>query len=133
MTFGPTAVQTAIYSRLTGDATLMALINGVYDFVPDNKAFPFVTIGMADWTDRGSHTTEGYTGLVTVNSWTQARGRKTNLAILDEIDRLLHNVSLSVSGWGVISLRRDMTTVLVEDDAVTYHGIIRFKFLIGET
>ena len=133
MSFGPKEVQITLYNMLTGDVTLMALITGVYDFVPDNKAFSFVTIGEADWSDRGSQTTEGYTGTITINTWTQARGRATAHAIMAEIDRIIHNASASISGWSSLSLRRDFSTILVEDDAVTFHGVQRFKILIGQT
>ena len=133
MSFGPKATQQAIYTALTGDSTLMALIQGVFDNVPDNQTFPYITIGEGDWNDRGSHSTEGLTGSITINTWSQARGRKTVLDIQAEIDRILHNTNVSISGWSIISLRRDFSTILVEDDNLTYHGVSRFKILIGQT
>ncbi len=37
-------LQKAIYGALTGDSTLMAMITGVHDHVPQETAFPYVTV-----------------------------------------------------------------------------------------
>lgn len=132
MSYAPEQLQVAVYTALTADATLMALITGVFDFVPDGKAFPFVTIGEAEFQDRGSHNTDGWTTVMTVNTWSRARGRKGAYDIMTEIDRILHNGSLTISGSRAIVLLRDTATVLVDPDAVTYHGVQRFKLLLAE-
>lgn len=36
------AVQKAVFEVLNGDATLMGMVNGIYDAVPENSAFPYI-------------------------------------------------------------------------------------------
>lgn len=133
MTWAPIEYQKRIYEILTGDSTLMAKVSGIFDNVPQNQAFPFVKIGFDEFTDRGSHTTEGWDAILVINVWAQGSGRKAVHEIQADIDRLLHRQDLTVSGWTEVSLRRDFSTVFVEDDDVTYHGVQRFKLLTGET
>jgi len=131
MTFAPYEVQKRIYEILNNDYDLKEIVTGVYDFVPDDQKFPFVVIGEADWTDRGSESTEGYSGVLTMHVWDRGRGRKTVLSIQKRIDELLHKVDPNVNGWVDISFRRDFNNVMIDPDAVTSHGVQRFKILIG--
>ena len=132
MTWGPTQVQKRIYEVLSADATLTGLVNGIYDHVPQEQDFPFITIGEAAYTDRGSYTTEGWTGTITINVWAQNYGRLQVQNINAEIDRLLHCQDLSMDGWSTLSLRRDFVEILVEDDNTTFHGIQRYIILMGD-
>lgn len=69
-------VQTAMYSRLTGDTTLMALLTAVYDFtaVPDDAAFPYVTIGDATETPLNAFGRRGYATRHLVHIWDSGYG-----------------------------------------------------------
>lgn len=132
MSYAPKELQIAVYNKLTGNTALMAAITGVYDFIPDRQSFPFVTIGEGDFQDRGSHDTDGWTAVITINTWSRARGRKGAYDIMALIDTAMHNGSLSITGSRALVLRRDTSTVLVDPDAVTYHGVQRFKLLLAE-
>jgi len=128
MTWAPYEYQKRIFEILnTG-----TLSGKVYDRVPDQKAFPFAVIMNADeWTDRGSHTTDGWDGLFEIHTFTQGLGRKANLDLQAYIDGLLHNQNLAANGWVDLSFRRDFTTVFIEDDNTTFHGVQRYKLLTG--
>lgn len=82
-------IQTAIYARLTGDATLTALITGVFDEVPDNQPFPYVTIGDFDSSEWRTHDRPGYEVVGSIHVWSKARGNKESLDIGNAIGRLL--------------------------------------------
>jgi len=93
-----TNVQTALYAKLTGDATLMALITGVYDDVPTGTALPYVVFG--EWTDESDDTMGAnhreLTFVLEVHS--EYLGFKESLNIADEVKRVLHKCSLTVTG-----------------------------------
>lgn len=131
MSYAPHEFQLSLYGKLTADSTLMALITGVYDYVPQNQAFPFITIGDVAWNDRSSHTTDGYTGDFTIHVWTEAHGRKTNYAIQKRIDELINTGTITISGWNNLSMRRTLTNTLVEADTLTVHGVCRYRIYIG--
>lgn len=139
MSSGPLELQKAVYSSLSSDTDLRSKIglNRVFDSVPDRQAFPFVTIGEAEFAPFDSHTQDGFEGTFLVHTWTRnssagARGRAEAHAIMSDVYRILHNVDLTVSGYRVIVLRFDFSNVVVDPDGLTYHGVTRFKFMMGE-
>lgn len=134
MAWTPRELQKALFTELTGASALTTLLGGsyIYDHVPQEHDFPFVVIGEADLTDRGSHTTEGFTADLTVHSWVRSKGRKDLHLIMEQIDTALHNVSISVSGHNLLTLRREFNNTLVEPDGVTYHGVQTFRALIEQ-
>ena len=46
---------------------------------------------------------------------------------MDRIHDLLHNHSLSVTGFNLINLRFEFSDILRDPDGVTRHGIMRFR------
>ena len=132
MTWGPTEVQKSIYQIFTSDATLMAKVTGVCDHTVHEQAFPYITIGQASFTDRGSYTTQGWRGEITINTWSRSYGRLEAQEIMAEIDRLLHCQDLNMTDWSTLNLRRAFNEILVEDDSVTYHGVQRYTLYMGD-
>jgi hypothetical protein len=125
-------LQKAIYDALTGDSDLMALITGVFDNVPQGQAFPYVTIGDDILTDWASHTFDGASIEASIHAWARANGRKGCKSIQAEIRRILHDVSLSVSGFKTVSLRQTFENTMLDPDNETYHGVQRFSVLLSE-
>lgn len=133
MSNGPLKLQKAIYAALTGDATLMAKIRGVYDSVPQAQEFPFVVIGEADFDPFDSHSQNGFEGILTIHTWARGRGRAQVLDIQDDLYRILHKNYFNLTGYRVIVNRFQFQQTLVDPDSVTYHGITRFRIMMGET
>jgi len=146
VTWAPKETQIAIFTQLGTDTTLVGLLGGtvapggdpkVYDFVPDNKSFPYVTLQILPWKDRGNHTDEGLECELQINVFHQptttnpVRGNKTVQAIQARIDELLHKQSFCIDGWNILGLRRTFVDILTDPDNVTKHGIQRFKLLVG--
>ena len=135
MTWAPTETQKAIYALLNADATLTSLLGAskIFDHVPDNTSYPYVVLMIFPFSDRGSYTTEGLDTLFQVSTWVRGSGRgdKEVQAIQKRIDELLHKANLSIEGWGIISLRRELIEIVTEEDNVTKQGIQRFRLLMG--
>jgi hypothetical protein len=127
-------LQKDIYSTLTGDVTLMAKINGVYDFIPDNKPFPFVRVGEINLTDSGTHTFNGFEVEFVIDLWHRPpnRGKAALHGIMDDIYRLLHKATFSIPNYTVYVSRFISSSIIVEEDNVTYHGITKFRIILGE-
>jgi hypothetical protein len=66
-------VQTAVYSAITGDATIMAKITGVFDFPPKDQPYPFVTIGEATVIPWRTHSQPGVEATLTLHIWSATR------------------------------------------------------------
>ena len=149
MTWAPMEVQKEIFLLLSaddeiidylgGDSTTDATTNMVYDYVPDNSPYPYITLDILPWDDRGNHTFEGLECDFQINvlykpdaSNNNQRGNKPIQLIQYRIDQLLHNVNLCIDGWNSLQLRRTVIDIETDADNVTKHGIQRFNLLIGE-
>lgn len=125
-------LQKAIYTALTGDSALMAIITGVHDHVPQDTAFPYVTIGEStavDWR------TVGYDGMeltLVLHVWSRERGCREAKLILAEIHRILNDAKLTVPGHVLVWLHFEFSQTLPDSDGVTYHGIARYNAITHE-
>lgn len=120
-------LQAAIYAKLTGTG---GLSQPVYDNVPVGAVLPYVTIGEDTSIDWGSKTEDGEEVTITLHAWSSYRGKKEAKEIMAAIYALLHRQPLTVTGFMVVWIRHDFSTVQLDPDGQTYHGIIRFRALI---
>lgn len=123
------ALQRAVHATLTGDADLTTLLGGtkVYDYVPRNASFPYITFGQSterDWSTGGD---EGHEHVVTLRVWSDARGRKQIQSIVDAVRAVLHDASPALTGHRLINLRHEFTEVRRTGDGETLRGLIRFR------
>ena len=121
------ALQKAVFEALTANANLMGAISGVYDHVPADSAFPYVTIGETTVTDWSSKTFDGQAHSVTLHVWSRARGRKELKEILALTYDTLNGAALSIEGQQLVDLRFDFAQTLLDADGLTFHGIQRYR------
>lgn len=146
MTWAPQETQISIFNVLKGDSALMALLGTtvggaqkVFDHVPDNTAYPYITLQINPWEDRGNYTDEGLKALLSIHTWYQpdasssftGRGDKQVQLIQKRIDELIHKGQFPISGWRKVVLRRATINILVEPDNVTRHGVQQFNLYLG--
>ena len=120
-------LQKAVYQALTADAALMAIVNGVYDFVPASAAYPYAVIGEMTGADRSTKTTGGMEFRFFVRVFSREGGRKQAASAMERIHAVLHHAALSVTGQTLVSLRCEGSEIRLEDDGATYQGILRFR------
>lgn len=101
----------AVQNRLTGDATLVALLSGGFhrDLARSDTTRPFVVIGSPIATDaqtfNGSRHWQDC--LILTKACGTAAQRATLLQIADRIDVLLQDHGTTLDGVGVVKLRRE--------------------------
>jgi hypothetical protein len=112
----------------------MSMVLGVFDHVPDNQDFPYITLQIKPWLDRGSETWEGLEATIQINVWyyRPGAGDLEVQKIQKRIDELLHNKDVCIDGWNIIAFRRTMIDILVDPDNITLHGVQTYKLMIGE-
>jgi hypothetical protein len=146
--WAPKEVQKEIYLLLIHDSEIIDLLGGdsdedstsdkVFDFVPDNTNYPYITLQILPWLPRDNATHDGLACEFQINTWYAPKGlnsRRGNRPVQDiqeRIDQLLHNTNLCVDGWNSLQLRRSFIDIQTQDDNVTKHGIQRFNLMIGE-
>lgn len=140
MTWAPTEAQKKIYEILSTDSALQTLLGGspsdtkVYDSVPDDKAYPYVTMQIKPMTNRANHDWDGVGFKYQINVWYRAPGQGDLKVqeIQKRIDELLNNQDICIEGWNIIVHRRVTTDILDEPDGRTKHGIQIFNLMLGE-
>lgn len=140
MTWAPQEFQKIVYETLSSDSQLQTLLNGtvsdkkIYDNVPENKVYPYVTIGDGIFEDRSNQSWRGWQSSPQINVWYRGpgRGKKAVQDIQARIDFLLNNIDVCVDGWNIIVFKCQTVDVVIEQDNVTLHGVQIFNLMLGE-
>lgn len=119
-------IQQALYDVLTGDATLMDDVEGVFDHVPDGTQFPYVTLGAATAIPRGAHDRYGRRVTETLHVWSAYHGWAEAQTIVGHLLRLLDHQTLTVTGHTFVSLRHEQTVSMQDPDDDLRHIAVRF-------
>jgi hypothetical protein len=120
-------LQQAVYTALTGDVTLMAMVTGVHDRVPQGAAFPYITIGENTARSWGAAGVDGVEATLVLHAWSRARGRKEVKQIMAEIHRILDDAGLPVTGHALVNLTFEFSEYLPDADGETEHGLARYR------
>lgn len=142
------ALQTGVYSRLTGFAGLTALLGTdsdgavkVYDHLPQGSTAPYVVIGDDTAIDSDTKTHNGWEVTLTIHCWDfEKAGRKSVKEIMRQLYEALHNCenAVVVAGSTLVLLRCEFQQTFQEQAIIGagdhyYHGVQRFRALITET
>jgi len=123
------ALQKSVYQTLIADAALTNLIGGprVFDDVPGNAAFPFLTIGDDTTRDNATFSETGFEHAIAVHVWSRASGRGELKQIAAAVIAALHDAPLVLEDNRLVNLRFQSSVALKDPDGHTYHGIVRFR------
>jgi hypothetical protein len=122
-------LQKSIHIALTADATLASQLGGarIYDDVPDNASFPYITFGQTSLRDWSTGSDEAHEHAITLHVWSQANGREEALRIMDTVKSVLHDQPLTLSGHRLINLRHEFSGTRRNPDGETVHGTVRMR------
>jgi hypothetical protein len=124
------SIQESIYSILTLDPGLMNRVTGVFDYVPANQQFPYVTIGEFNSTDWGTYGYYGEEVYFTLHIWSRYQGMKECEIIANDLNRLLARQSFFIDGWGNVGCWFDNRNTIRDSDGYTRHCIVRYRLLV---
>lgn len=113
------ALQKAIFAKLGS-----ALSVTVYDAVPQDSDYPYVTYNDTN-VNNDDFLTERMDQLsISLNVWSRTLGQEEVLRIMGDIDDALHRARLSLDTGSLVSLRVTAKRTNREDDNETYMGQI---------
>jgi hypothetical protein len=132
MTAAATDLQRAVFAALGGDVGLAAMIGGnkVYDYAPPKAGFPYISFGRSNAFDWSTGTEAGSEHVFTLHVWSQAKGRKEALAVMERVRALLEDASLALDQHNLILLRLEQTDIRFEPDVLAHHGTMLFRALV---
>jgi hypothetical protein len=126
---GARALWRATFDAVSADAGVQAALGApprIFDHVPDDTAFPYLTIGDGATLEAGTDTGQGSFHRLALHVWSRARGRSECRAIMDAVIAALHETALAPAGRVLTYLRFEGSDTLRDPDGRTYHGIVRF-------
>lgn len=124
-------LQSTIYTTLNNDSNLTNTLGAsIFDEVPEGSSTPYVTIGEDTAVDYSTDTADGADITVNIDVWSEYKGSKECKQIMDRIHDLLHDSSLSITGFNLVNLRFEFSDILRDPDGVTRHGVMRFRAII---
>lgn len=127
------ALQAALFARLTGDATLMGLVTGVYDGVPEGTAPPYVTLGEGTEVEWNTFDRRGHEATVTLHVYSEAAGFKEALEITERVTELATSTPLVVAGHGTVLVQLDDVQTIIGADGRTRHIPITLRVLTQDS
>ena len=122
-------IQEAVYGVLTGDVTLMGLVTGVFDEVPEGAAMPYVTLGEALEQPDNSHDRFGRQTVLTMHVWVDTRGFSKATDIVERLVALLDHQPLTIAGHHHVVTRYEFAQTLRDPNPRIRHIPIRFRVL----
>lgn len=123
------ALQKALFSKLTADAAVTAVLGGarIYDDVPNRAEFPYLTFGQTTERDWSTGSEPGHEHIFTLHVWSRARGRKETDDVMAAAVAALHDSALTLDGHRLVNLRHEFSDARREPDGETYHGVARYR------
>lgn len=122
-----TQIQTAIYDALTASPAIAS--GRVYDRVPPEPTYPYLTIGDEQTLDDGNACDDGWELFTDVHLWSQAVGFPEVKGLIAEAASRLAGIA-DVPGLTLIASIVESTRVFRDPDGLTSHGVVSMRFVI---
>jgi hypothetical protein len=121
-------LQVAIVSRLKATHAVTALIGDrVFDNVPDQANFPYVTVGEGDETSDDVDCVEGFEISLDIDVWSRDVGYPEAKNISDAVRRALKSPALTIPTNALVYFQHRQTRFLRDPDGLTSHAVMTFE------
>lgn len=126
-------LQGAIVQRLKTDPAVTALVNGrIYDSVPGNAAFPYISYGPADFVRADAECLKAFSGSVQLDVWSRAVGYPESLTIADAVERALDDANLALPTNALVFIDHVQSTAERDPDGLTSRVRMHFETVIEQ-
>ncbi len=129
-------IKKGIYAELNDDATLSALITGVYGIdVPDGTAMPYVTffVVSAVGNDNFSNTIDNV--IIQVDCYAQKSSTETAQDIAGQVSAAVANVlddaTLTITSYHSICCRRELTQEFYEPTIEAHRYLLDYRIMVN--
>ena len=121
-------LQQKVFSVLNNSQDLKSQVKGVFDYVPEKTVCPYVTFGHVISTPNKSKTDDGETITVTLDIWSESKGRKEAVTILSTIENILEaDVELDTA---FLISQKVTNREVWEESYGLYHATLEIEFQI---
>ena len=130
-------ITTAIIAKLKGDAALTsqlttyALSPAVFTHVPQKlESYPYIVLFDIGIDGADNDANLGFDGVLNIHSWSDNRDMLVIGNIQKAIYDALHHAELTMTGYNLVELHQEFTTILRDPDGITLHGVQRFRIIL---
>jgi hypothetical protein len=124
-------LQTAIVTKLKANAGVVAAVgNRVYDNVPPNASFPYISLGDSQVLPDDADCIDGTEVFFNLDGWSRDLRFPECKTISKAIVACLHNQPLTVAGYDAIVFEMNNISYLRDPDGITRHVALSFRALI---
>ncbi len=123
--------QQSIYSVLSGNSELMALVTGLYDHVPYDAALPYLVFANVSARSEDGIVTRYERVTLGINCYSQNAGRKECDDVVARVSELLHRNKQPLGGGDdMVWQRVTRASVVRLADGKTWRGEVEVTALI---
>ncbi len=121
------ALQTGLFSLLSAGQT-----TPVYDDVPEDAVFPYITIGAFTCKRVADKTSDIWDASIQLHIWSNHNGKAEINAVADDITTVVSSAAIEAPGFAVISQDVDFFEAFPEEE-FGYHGVLTIVVTIQNT
>lgn len=135
MTSPSVELQSAVYERLTTEAIVVGLVAGrVYDNVPADAVFPYISFGPSDYYTDDSDCIPSRIETLQIDCWAMDHGKlRPARELADAVKRALHEYEVEFSESGLVEMRVTRVVVMADPGDRIAHGIVTLQAIIEES
>lgn len=128
----------AVFDRLSNDSDIIAIVGSrVYNQVPQAPknipARPYIHFFLVSANDWGTKNELAYEMEIQVDCWTEWRGDKQALGMVDAVIAATHNQPLTLVNGQNVLMQHSGTNIIDEQDGLNHHGVVRLRLLTGQS
>lgn len=124
-------LQVALVATLKGAGALPVGVGGrVYDRVPPDAPFPYVSFGPSQVLPDKAGCIDGAEVIVQIDAWSRKVGYGEVKTIGAAVVAALDDQPLAVAGFDVVVFELQSVNYLADPDGLTRHAAITFRSLI---
>ena len=125
--------QSAVWKRFKADSTLMGMVKNIWDGVPENSPLPYIAFGdhiESPWPTFG-HDNADIEFILHI--FAEGPGDEETWLIYSEVQRLLRwDWPLDLNDYFMAKMALQAANILTDEDGITRHMVIRYRFLEEE-
>jgi hypothetical protein len=122
-------IQQKVFSLIDKDEKIKSATNGIYDYVPEKTKTPYITFGPIISDSDDTKTSDGEIATVTLDIWSESKGRKETVTIINVIETILEQNEIELDTATLLSQKVTHREV-EEENYGLYHGVIDIQFRI---
>lgn len=126
-------LQKLIFERLKAVPAITAFVGTrVYDNVPPNTEFPYISFGSHDFVPDDADCIFSGEHTFLLNVWSRKPGRVEAKQIVDEVRRALRRYDADMGAYGLVEMDVDFADINIVGDGLTAQGRVQVRALIEE-